>query len=328
MASLKESVNFDLIRYANCWEDAEVLLEALDIQPNSRVLSIASAGDNSFSLLGEGADLVCAVDLSLPQLYLTELKRAAFGELTYSDLLTFLGFLGGEQLPKRWNLYQAIRPKLQPSTRTYWDAYRKQIEAGVISQGKFEKYFGFFSRKIMPLIHSKRTIGKLLQPKSSTEQISFYHRNWNTWRWRLFFRVFFGRTIMGRFGRDPEFLRQVEVPVHAFIFQQAENHLRRVAATQNPMLERILTGSYGDKLPHYVRPRTHAEIVRNLDALEIREGYANEIAQAEGGFDRFNLSNIFEYMAPDDFATVSHAFLTSAEAGARFAYWNLMAPRD
>ena len=40
--------NFQFIRYANCWEDADILSEALDVAENKKFLSIASAGDNSF----------------------------------------------------------------------------------------------------------------------------------------------------------------------------------------------------------------------------------------------------------------------------------------
>jgi S-adenosylmethionine:diacylglycerol 3-amino-3-carboxypropyl transferase len=41
------------IRYAQCWEDADVLLEALDIQPGQSCLSIASAGDNTLAMLAK-----------------------------------------------------------------------------------------------------------------------------------------------------------------------------------------------------------------------------------------------------------------------------------
>lgn len=327
MANLKESVNFDLIRYANCWEDAEVLLEGLDLNTKSRVLSIASAGDNSLSLLSKSPEVVCAVDLSLPQLYLTEVKRTGFETLEYPDLLIFLGFQEGSP-ERRWKLYQALRPGLQESTRLYWDEKKQQIEDGIIKAGKFEKYFGFFSQWIMPLIHSRSTIDELLSPKSAAAQQAFYHQKWNSWRWRMFFRVFFGRTVMGRFGRDPEFLRQVELPVHQFIFEQAARHLTDPAATQNPMLQRILTGHYGTKLPHYIRPEQYQAIRQNLYALEIREGYADKVAESTPGFDRFNLSNIFEYLPEASFAEVSKRLLQAAPADARFAYWNLMAPRN
>jgi S-adenosylmethionine-diacylglycerol 3-amino-3-carboxypropyl transferase len=44
-------VDFPHIRYGQCWEDADILLTALDIQPGDVCLSIASAGDNTLALL-------------------------------------------------------------------------------------------------------------------------------------------------------------------------------------------------------------------------------------------------------------------------------------
>jgi S-adenosylmethionine-diacylglycerol 3-amino-3-carboxypropyl transferase len=46
-----QKVRHDYLRYANCWEDADILLAGLDIKTGDLVLSIGSAGDNSFSLL-------------------------------------------------------------------------------------------------------------------------------------------------------------------------------------------------------------------------------------------------------------------------------------
>lgn len=46
---IEHRARFDLIRYANVWEDAELLVAALRPGPGKRFLSIASAGDNSLS---------------------------------------------------------------------------------------------------------------------------------------------------------------------------------------------------------------------------------------------------------------------------------------
>ncbi len=48
---LTQKVDFGILRYACCWEDAVFLLQNIDLQANSNILSIGSAGDNSFSLL-------------------------------------------------------------------------------------------------------------------------------------------------------------------------------------------------------------------------------------------------------------------------------------
>ena len=50
------------LRYASCWEDAGVVAEGLAPLAGSRCLSVASAGDNTFSLLARGPERLLAVD--------------------------------------------------------------------------------------------------------------------------------------------------------------------------------------------------------------------------------------------------------------------------
>jgi len=77
---IQDRARFDLVRYANVWEDAWILREALRPAPGRRMLSIASAGDNAFALLAAGAEVVAA-DLSPAQIALVDLKRAAIRRL-------------------------------------------------------------------------------------------------------------------------------------------------------------------------------------------------------------------------------------------------------
>ena len=87
---IEHRADFGLIRYANCWEDADILCEALAAEPGKRVLSIASAGDNALALLATGCEVVAA-DLSPAQLACVELRSASFRRLEYDELLAFLG---------------------------------------------------------------------------------------------------------------------------------------------------------------------------------------------------------------------------------------------
>ncbi|NJL20929.1 MAG: DUF3419 family protein, partial [Leptolyngbyaceae cyanobacterium SM1_3_5] len=50
--------DFSKIRYAQCWEDADILLEAMNVQSGQVCLSIASAGDNTLALLSKNPDRV------------------------------------------------------------------------------------------------------------------------------------------------------------------------------------------------------------------------------------------------------------------------------
>mgnify|MGYP006376646677 CR=1 FL=1 len=48
---IEGKVDLSIIRYSQCWEDTDILLEGLDIKENNICLSIGSAGDNSFSIV-------------------------------------------------------------------------------------------------------------------------------------------------------------------------------------------------------------------------------------------------------------------------------------
>src|SRR6476646_10848895 len=81
---------FSEIRYAQCWEDADVLLEGLDVRPDDVCLSIASAGDNALALLTRGPARVVALDLSPAQLACLELRVSVYRELSHPELLELI----------------------------------------------------------------------------------------------------------------------------------------------------------------------------------------------------------------------------------------------
>ena len=112
---------FDRVRYANCWEDADILMQALAVQKGDRCLSIASAGDNSLALLANDPDVVVACDVNAVQLACLEIRQAAFAEFSYTDLLAFLGFRACDD---RLVFYQSLRSSLSPSARLYFDQNR------------------------------------------------------------------------------------------------------------------------------------------------------------------------------------------------------------
>lgn len=321
---LDHKVSFDFIRYANCWEDADILLEGLDVRRGQKVLSVGSAGDNSFSLLTAAPELVVAVDINPSQLFLIELKKACFMKLERDITLQFLGF---KPSAKRWDIYRELESTLSSDARNFWLYNRSILENGVIHQGKFERYFRFFVKRILPFIHSRKTVQSLLAPKDAQEQERFYDTVWNSCRWRALFKVFFSKTVMGRLGRDPEFLREVEVPVGRFIFGQAETQLRSVAAQHNFMLHYNLTADFGLLLPHYLREEHYTAIQSNIAALRPEKGYAQHVLQQYGTMDRMNLSNIFEYMDRRTCLDTGRQLARGLCSGGRAAYWNLMVPR-
>src|SRR4051812_41795628 len=163
--------DFSQLRYAQCWEDADLLLRALLPARHHRLLSIASAGDNTLALLAQGPEHVVALDLSPVQIAALELRVAAYRILEYPEAMQLLGV---EVSERRLDLYARCRPLLSLSSQSYWDANSATISAGMISQGRFERYLLTFSKRILPLIHSPQVCAALLEKRNLVGRCKFY----------------------------------------------------------------------------------------------------------------------------------------------------------
>ena len=320
----RKNADFTFIRYSNCWEDADLLFDNLKPQPGERILSIASAGDNSLGFLAFDPEHVLAFDINSTQLYLSELKQKAIECLEYEDCLKFLGVNDADN---RAEYFERIKPKLSAEAAGYFSHHIKLIEAGIIHTGKFENYFKLFRNYVLPLIHSKKTTNELFISKSAELQMEFYHKTWNNRRWGWLFKLFFSRTVMGRFGRDPSFFNEVKINVGDEIFKRAENHLSSVNVFRNHFLEYQLMGKFRTNLPFYLRSENYQKIKSNIQKIKFVKASLTDIPENKK-FDCFNLSNIFEYMNPGTFQQqVDHLRLLSGPQS-RIGYWNLLVERE
>lgn len=315
-----------IIRYAQCWEDADVLLGGLNVRPGNVCLSIASAGENSLSLLVHDPARVVAVDLNPAQLAALELRVAAYRVLKHPELLELIG---SRASARRASLYARCRGALVPETRRFWDARTAEVERGIGSAGKFERYFATFRRWVLPLVHGRANVEDLLVHRDPEARLQWYQREWDTRAWRALFRVFFSPAVLGRLGRDPSFFRYVEGSVADHLLRRVHHALAVLDPSANPYVVWILTGTHRDALPHALRRENFDKIRENLDRLEwhcvsVEAVFERGIVDR---FDRANLSDIFEYMSPENATALFSRLADASRSGARVAYWNMMVPR-
>lgn len=318
--------DFSIIRYAQCWEDADVMLAGLDVQPGDVCLSIGSGGENSLSLLTRDPARVIAVDLSPAQISCLELKAASFRSLTHSELLELMGATPSGQRPA---LYARMRELLSPVSRRFWDAHAAEIAAGIGTAGKFEHYFALFRRYVLPLIHSRSEVDALFQPRTRQARRRFYDTVWDNWRWRLLFGLFFSRPVMGRLGRDPSFFQYVQGSVSGRILGQVRHALTELDPSDNAYLQWIVHGRFTTALPHALRPENFGPIRDRIDRLEWRLAPVEQVLDeaGRGTVDRFNMSDVFEYLSEAESDAVFETIARAGRTGGRVAYWNMLAPR-
>ena len=329
-SEITNKADFSIIRYAQCWEDADMLLAGLNIQPGETCLSIASAGDNTLSLLTRNPQRVIALDLNPVQLYCLELRIAAYRNLTHAELLAFMGSVPSGE---RSTLYKKLRIGLSAETARFWDGQLQAVEKfGAGGVGKFERYFRIFSTYIVPMVHSKKMIQRLFEKRSPLEREQFFNQHWNSWRWRLLIKFFFSQTMMGKLGRDPAFFNYVEGSFSDHVFRKIKQGMVVLDPTENPYLQWIFNGRHLTALPHALREENFNIIRQNLDRLEWHlmstETFAQKCRDEKQVVHKMNLSNIFEYMSSENYLKTLADLVTICKPGGRLFYWNMMVPRE
>ncbi len=322
-----ELVHSDLanrINYAQCWEDEEVLQRALRAGPGDRVLSICSGGDNSLRMALDGAEVV-ALDLSQPQIAVTELKLAG-RLLPYEEHLQLLGLLSDG---RRVSLYHRIKHDLSEPSRAFWDDNEATIRLGVLKLGRFERYLETFRTKLLPLVHRRTTIREFLALDTLEAQRAFYEQRWDRRRWRALFRLFFSEAVMSRLGRSPEQFAQVDGPVAEAFLARAKHAFTELPVRTNPYLQWMLAGEFSDLecSRAYLTRAGHAGLGEAYERITLVHGDVETVLPRVGEMTAFNFSNLFEYVPPEHHEQLLRLALEHSRPGARLAYWNTLVPR-
>jgi S-adenosylmethionine-diacylglycerol 3-amino-3-carboxypropyl transferase len=106
--------------YNQIWEDPEVDMEALALQPHHQLITIASGGCNVLNYLAANPARIIAVDLNQNHVALTRLKLAALANLpSYEDFFRFFGTANDKANRKAFDNFLSSR--LDPVTRRYWE---------------------------------------------------------------------------------------------------------------------------------------------------------------------------------------------------------------
>ena len=324
-ANINNQTNFNIFHYGQVWEDADLLIEALNLKPNDTVLSIASAGDNSFALLAQGVKKVYGIDESFPQIACCELRKAMYRQLNHQDHLVFGGVIQKEM--DRVAVFKQL--EIPATVRKYWQDNIETIKKGFMTQGKFEHYFETFRTDLLPLIHNEKRIDALLTSKPEDARTGYYHRVWNNMRYKLILKNFLSYLMMERLGQDKEFCNHVEGSVIDRIHNRITQAMTKLDPSENPYLHFILKGYYTDVLPYSLRLENYEKIRAGLDKIEFLQiGIEEFITDCPDQIDAFNLSDIFECMSQERADVLYERLISNSNNGARLAYWKMLAARS
>ena len=327
-SEVEDYAKFNLIRYAQVWEDADILIDALDINSKDKILSIASAGENALAMLTKNPKKVYAIDLNFEQIACCELKKSAYKLLDYDKCMQLVGVF---ECSNRLEIYEEIKSDLSKEVQDFFEINKNYISDGIINVGKFEKYLKSFGAKVLPLIHSKKTIQELLVKKTKEERIEFYNKKWNNARWRLLFKIFFSKFVMGKLGRDKAFFRYVKVNVAENILEHTKYAITELDTSKNSYLHYIINGKYEENgpLPVAYRKENFEIIKKNIENLVLLTETVESFVERDDidYISKYNLSDIFVYMDDTQMCKIVESIFKKSKSGSRIAYWNMLADK-
>ncbi len=164
--------------YAQIWEDPVCDMRALQIGPESNLVSISSGGCNMMSYLTASPASIMVVDLSPAHIALARLKLAAAKVLTQEQFYDFFGHANKRTNPALFESH--IAPVLDSETLTYWRGRHRLVGKRIDMFAKGFYRYGVLGR-FLALSHLLARMGgvrfqPLLNAQSLEEQRTFYEK--------------------------------------------------------------------------------------------------------------------------------------------------------
>ncbi|HEX8398472.1 MAG TPA: DUF3419 family protein [Pyrinomonadaceae bacterium] len=300
------AVYFDGLVYNQIWEDPRVDLQALKLDGNSRVLSIASGGCNALNYLIAQPESVTAVDLNPNHLYLTRLKIAALRHLP--DYESFFDFFGRANVKSNVaNYHKYLAPKLDKDTRGFWDNRINYFAKGFYNYARNGYFLRFFHR-------FAKTIGcnpnDLTKATTLAEQEQFFEKSVAPFFDNFLIKILSKTpiTVFG-LGIPPQQFEELKRDAENGIIELMRERVHRLCAgfpiQDNYFAWQAFTRHYDTEnrvaIPDYLKeenysllkensPRLRAEIASIIDFIK---------EQPVGAFNRFVFLDAQDWMNPE-----------------------------
>lgn len=325
---------FSGLVYPQIWEDPDLDMEALQLGPGKRIVTIASGGCNVMSYLSAQPDQVVAVDLNPAHVALTRLKLAAIRELpSHEAFFRFFGYADEKANVMAYDKF--LRPNLDEATRKYWDS--KQLGRGrriklfarnVYRFGMLGRFIGL--AHLLAKLYG-RNPQRMLTAKSLEQQ---------RWLFETQLAPLFDTKLIRWLCKMPVSLYGLGIPPAQYDALAASGN-GNMALVLRERLERLACdfpleenyfawqafGRHYDwedrrAIPTYLRPENYETIRTHAEDSEVVWASMTEFlaAQDEDTFDGYVLLDAQDWMTPEQMTDLWTEITRTAQPGARVVF--------
>jgi S-adenosylmethionine-diacylglycerol 3-amino-3-carboxypropyl transferase len=303
---------FHELNYSLANEDTGVELELLPKKAN-RVLVIPSSGAQALPLLAKNPRHLHIVDISLPQLFITELRLSALKNLEYDEWLYFMGYRKFSSGLNRREIFSSLH--LSPSCREYWLQDQLSWEKmGFIWLGRWERFFKNLGNVSRPLFLTN--FNKFFEEEDLIKQRQIYERFWPHRRFSVFLKIASSPEFMNHWlyqghyaGTPKRTWKHIEERYRSIFF----NHIAR----KNFFMQMLFLGEikYEEAFPAEAqREIFNLAKLAETEIKYIHDNILNVITQRP--YDFYHLSDVLSYLPSDEAVGILSRMHPDVKAGA------------
>ena len=314
-------------------DDPYTELNALDLKQDDRILCIASAGEIPLELLANSpaSVMIDAVDISLEQLFLTNLKLQAAIHLEEQEAARFLGYVpAGRQDRIKW--FDGLKEALPFEEVEFWKRHRTMFTHGAVSLGRYEYYMARFAPIGRFLLGGSRRIRELFNCNSIEEQKEYFEQKLRQELLKkLFLIMFHPRIYKNRGIAQQGLIHAGKVNMGAVFFSKFRDFCTNTPARENLLLQFALfqRALFSEALPRYLaNSHKNSKLEQEQYRLTLKHiSFTNSLMLAEKGrYNKFALSNISDWLSQDEFTEILSLIADKSRANGRGLYRYLYSP--
>jgi S-adenosylmethionine-diacylglycerol 3-amino-3-carboxypropyl transferase len=323
---------FTNLVYPQIWEDPVVDMEALEIRPHHRLITIASGGCNVMSYLSADPAHITAVDLNTAHIALNKLKLAAVRHLPgHEEFHRFFGAANSRANVEAYDTF--LVQHLDRETRRYWSGRnlkgRRRIER--FAKGFYR--YGLLGTFIAAGHRAAKLYGKdprrMLSARLREEQIAIYEAD---------LAPLFDKPLVRRLLDQRSSLFGLGIPPAQYdalaggrpMHEVIEERLRRLATgfdlKDNYFAWQAFNRAYAPgedgPLPPYLEREKFDMVRRNAERVSVLHTPMTDHlrAQRPGSFDRYVLLDAQDWMSDADLTALWEEITRTARPGSRVIF--------
>lgn len=270
------------------WEDPQIDLDLLNINENSIILNIGSAGDNSFEYLLQNPKKLYVCEINKAQIALIEFKKILFKYSEYNTVSKF--FIDGVN-PNYKEDYLKFRPYLSNSSKNYWDKHITYF-SGRRKSFYYHGASGFIANLIQKLLKKDKELSKEINNllyNSSSDFDYIEERIWNS-NIIKFLSLPFVHNLLGVPSSQIKLSNFKEISENIRI--SLRNHFNKYPESINYFWYLYFNGHYSEDIcPNYLKKENFEKIKNNIDKfIIINDEIINSIDK-----DKFTIINLLDH---------------------------------